>query len=538
MAKKLITKELTEETAAKVAEALEVRKRAKTDKMYLAQQLGYDQFQPDVHTDLFNQLLQITPGKPLTEQSKVKNRMILWPRSHYKTTAIVVEVIQLILNYPDIRILLMQGSIKNTKGLLRQIRDHFVGFDSFLGKYFPEFCSEKKFGTAESFIIPARVDKTKKEATVTVASPRSIKAGQHYDVMFFDDVINEQNSKKPAQVEKAIEDFQLCYPLLDGPEYYRYVTGTRYIFDDLYEWIIKNNRNNEWTISIKTAWDEKDHSKLLFPRRTLPNGKTIGFTQELLEVQFRTSPEMFAAHYLNRPIATSKQVFTEEVMLAAVTNDLPKALGPKVMVLDLSLGGDTEKKNDDSVILIGQRDILGKVYVTAGWGDTVQIPAFTIKILELVIKHRPVKILYEDSPAGKGFVPYLRLCASLKKIQLPLEPIKVDTQDGAKRVRVQIAGGVVSQGKCLFVPELECWEKLYDQCIGFPNKKHDDYPDTLALLIQYFNQNATNPIVVTPTIRQISYTWAPIQQETAEVPQPASPDPIKSQFGTLGGFWE
>src|ERR1039458_2008028 len=92
------------------AEQFDTREKCRTDKMHLSKVLGYD-FQEDVHGDLFANYPQFNPLLPLDEQSQFKNRMILWSRGFYKTTSIIVEIVQLILNFPNIRILLMQGTV-------------------------------------------------------------------------------------------------------------------------------------------------------------------------------------------------------------------------------------------------------------------------------------------------------------------------------------------------------------------------------------------------------------------------------------------
>src|SRR5581483_2453538 len=189
-----------------------------------------------------------------------------------------------------------------------------------------------------------------KEATVTVASPKSVKAGQHYDVMFGDDIVNEQNFRNPELMKKAIEDFSLYVPLID-PGGYKYVTGTRYVFGDLYEHIIRHNEKGDWIISIKECWFTVEEAgtkvkKPLFPRQRLDDGRLIGFTIEMLEQMQRDDPQMFAAQYLNRPIAAETQLFPEELVLSRVKatsdQDFP-ALMSKVLFIDLATSGD----NDD-----------------------------------------------------------------------------------------------------------------------------------------------------------------------------------------------
>jgi len=159
-------------TAAEQAkQKVELRQRARTDKLFLAGILGYD-FQADVHTDLFDQYIPFDNGKPYFDQHKIKDRLTLWSRGFFKTTSIVVEIVQTILNFPDVSIMLMQSTQKNTQQLLREVKGHFDGSNpnSKLDTLFPEFC-RAKLGTAMAFTVPPR-QRVRKDPTVFVASPK------------------------------------------------------------------------------------------------------------------------------------------------------------------------------------------------------------------------------------------------------------------------------------------------------------------------------------------------------------------------------
>jgi hypothetical protein len=483
----------------------EARAKCKTDLLYLAEALGYD-FQPDVHTELFANFLQKDPTKELSEQdTKYKDRLILWPRGHFKTSSTVVEVIQLILCFPDIRILLMQGTVKNTKNLLKEIKRHFTGeaYGSKLIELFPEFCAEK-LGTADAFTVPARVKKQLKEATITVASPKSVKAGQHFDAAFFDDLIHEQNFRNSELVQKAIDDFNHYSPLID-PGGYRYVTGTRYTFGDLYEWIIQQNAGSDtWKISVRQCWTvNEDGSKiLLFPRRTLPSGQSKGFTLAELESKQTADPVTFSAQYLNLPIATSKQLFTEELLFSHVR--LPGACPeiehqPTVLFVDLAAGKD--KEADDSVIIAGKSDSLGRMYVIGVHGDNWTVTQLAHQVIHAAVTYRPLKIMVEGTASAEYFIEYVKLEARLLGLNLPLDKIKVSNVKDAKDMRISTLEGLLKQDRLFFFAGLQKWDVIVEQFTKFPRTKHDDYPDTIALMTQFFSKE--NPYRIPVAIHPV-----------------------------------
>jgi predicted phage terminase large subunit-like protein len=489
---------LSKATIEKLAAAqLEIRDRCRNDKMYLSQQLGYD-FQQDVHPDLFANYITYDSTKPWVDQSPIKNRLVLWSRGFYKTTSIIVEIVQLILNFPDSRILLMQGTVPNTKTLLAEIKTHFDGtnFRSNLKDIFPEFCSlDRRLGSAMEFTIPNRT-RTLKDPTVRVASPKTTKAGQHYDAGFFDDLVNEVNYRSPAMIKKTIDDFTMYIPLID-PGGYKFVTGTRYSFGDLYEQILRWNTNSkEWSITVKPCWRLVDDVLVSnFPTRQLADSRVVGISIEQLKAIQVQDPEMFASQYLNLPISVSAHLFPEELMLAHVVTPKDPSfpeLGYKTLFVDLSGGRDKARNSDDTVIICSQQDSMNKIYCVDGiggqWGPLAQAQS----IINMALKHRPIRIWIEESAAGFYFVEYLKTVARDVGVNLPLDFIKVNNHKDAKHMRISVISGFLKQNKLYFCAGLPCWEKMLEQFVAYPRMKHDDYPDTVALMCEHYQ--AWNPI--------------------------------------------
>lgn len=479
---------------------------AQRDRLYLANDvLGYD-FLPETHAELFEQYPEFKSDEPWAGQFPKRDVLVLWPRGHFKTTAaMVVIVIQAILVNPDIRIVIMQGSAKNTRERLREIASHFLGtaHKSKLTKLFPDYCGEEqedgtfKFTkkglqlTQDQLTTPARKRKQLAQATITVASPRTLKTGQHFDMGIFDDLVNDQNYRSKVLLRKAQEDFDMCFPLID-PGCPRFVSGTRYAFGDLYEILIKRSRDaegkdrGEWNISIKTCW--RDNGSVRFPKFEGRDGNTHGFTRELLEQIMRDNPGMFASQYLNRPMLESQQILTEQDMNAAtIIPAMAPALSPACLFIDLAAEGDSEP--DDSVVIIGKTDGRGTMYVVGGNGGKWTIPQLANNVVMYSLQCRPLKILIEETASAKYFVEYVRMVCRDKGIVLPLDYIKVDNRKDAKATRIKAMAGHVRNGRLKFFVGLSYWDKLVEQSTKFQaNQKHqhDDYPDTVALMCTSF----------------------------------------------------
>lgn len=469
---------------------LDVRERARTDKFYLATEiLGMD-FQKNVHQELFDTFVPFNNKKAWRDQSPVHDRLVLWARGHFKSSAIVVEIIQAVLNFPDIRILIMQGSIGVTQNLLHEVKSHFLGIAprSRFREIFPDFCADA-LGTINKFTTPARTQMQLQQATVTVASPNSIKTGQHYDALFGDDLVNESNFQSARKLEKAEKQFKAMIPLID-PGGYRYVTGTRYAFGDLYENIIRFNTNGQWAVTLKDCWSD-DRIEVRFPQKTLADGRIIGFTREqLLQIQ-REDPAMFSAQYLNKPATGTTQLFTNEKMLAVViAGDEAPLLSSAVLFVDLA-GASNGVQNDDSVVLAGKTDHLANMYVVDGVGGQWTPAQLAIQLIEMALKHRPLKVMLEKTANTAYFVEYLRIVCRDKNIILPIDFIPVNNTKDAKLIRISSLEGHVRAKRLKFFAGLPCWEKMFQQFVEFPKARygHDDYPDTVALMAQTFGSS-------------------------------------------------
>jgi predicted phage terminase large subunit-like protein len=472
------------------------RQKCRTDKLYLSEVMGYD-FVAEVHKELFEQFIPYDPSKAWAFQSDIKKRLILWSRGHYKTTSIVVEIVQIILNFPDIRILIMQGSKGVTQNLLSEIKAHFTGVNpkSRVPELFPEFCPpidpetgerSQKFGTVNHFTVPARRAKGLPQATVTIASPKSIKTGQHYDIGFFDDLVNDQNYRSSQLLRKIKEDFNMCLPLIDPP-HYAIVTGTRYAFGDLYEEIIRWNKG-EWKVSLTTCWTEAtnslpDDQKIpRFPQQKAKDEqRVIGFTREGLFLLRERDPEMFASQYLNQPIQRGGKRFTEQVLNEALIapTDAPP-LSPAMLFVDLAATDSPD--SDDSVIICGKHDTQMTQYVVDARGGQWLPTVLAQNIIEMTLLHRPVTIWLEKTASCMYFVDLLRMIARQRNIFLPIEFLKVSNKEDAKNIRIASLEAYLKNRKLKFFVGLPVWQKMVEQFGKFPGSRHDDYPDTVAYM--------------------------------------------------------
>src|SRR5207245_3190129 len=131
-----------------------------------------------------------------------------------------------------------------------------------------------------AFACPVRNGITLKEPTCSIASPDATVASTHYDILKFDDLVNETNSRTAESLGTVNQWFKLTNPLLE-PYGYRDVIGTRYDFSDLYGEILGDDFNDEdsvarphrnYLVTKRSCYDVQGNP--VFPER---------FTKERLE---------------------------------------------------------------------------------------------------------------------------------------------------------------------------------------------------------------------------------------------------------------
>src|SRR5580692_1540871 len=78
------------------------------------------------HKNLLNMFVKKNPELSVANQSKVKNRLILYPRGTQKSSLGILDVIQWILLDPKIRILVLSAADDLAAAIVDEIRGFFV----------------------------------------------------------------------------------------------------------------------------------------------------------------------------------------------------------------------------------------------------------------------------------------------------------------------------------------------------------------------------------------------------------------------------
>jgi hypothetical protein len=185
----------------------------------------------------YSQVNWNTHRKPIiTLQSPSKRKLIVMPRGTFKTSlASVATPIWMLINNPNLRILLDSELYSNSKNSLREIKAHLES--ELMTTLFGQFRNDSCWNEGEA-IINQRTQ-VLKEASLTCSGIGAQKTGQHYDVIIADDMNSPANSGTSEACQKVVDHYRYYTSLLE-PWGTLVLVGTRYSANDLIGHVLAN----------------------------------------------------------------------------------------------------------------------------------------------------------------------------------------------------------------------------------------------------------------------------------------------------------
>ncbi len=312
----------------------ESRQRCLGDLHYLARSvLGYNRITNHYHKDMAKDI----------DTPRYRFKLLLHPRGHFKSTIGTESYgIQSALRNPNLRALITNAKLDNSRKFLRTISNHFknnsrfrwIWRDWWINNYATEFdrmASKDKLDwvvrdvTDELVLLrPGQA----REATFTTGAIDASMVSQHYSLILADDLINRDYVRTQEMVEKSILYFKDLLDLLD-PDGTLLIIGTRWSHMDLYSWIIeefghkatysvpkyiiKGHLRDAIDRSKAMASDDKDWMISMTPtspeKPIFPEEFDTKVLQGLLDAK---GAYEFGAQYLLDPTPAEHQKFHEE----------------------------------------------------------------------------------------------------------------------------------------------------------------------------------------------------------------------------------
>lgn len=183
-----------------------------------------------------------------------KRSLLLAPRGHGKTTLCVVGYgLYKILKQPNLRVLLISNTSHQARAILRELKEHLERNPIIL-QLFGNLVGDK---WSEDEITLRGRQRIGKEATITAMGVLGPVISKHYDLVFLDDVVDEENASSALQREKIRTwYYKTLLPTLE-PWAELHITGTRYHPLDLYGTIIQKSNGG---LPLRNMLKERRHN--------------------------------------------------------------------------------------------------------------------------------------------------------------------------------------------------------------------------------------------------------------------------------------
>lgn len=437
------------------------------------------------------------PACDMWDLSGERERLILIPRNHLKTTLMAAHVIQWILNYPNVRVLMSSGTGDQCRNFIRGIKEHFQTnekFRYFFPDYVPHGKNAKEFGNQESFTVPNRNQPGLKEPTISTCSVGSVVAGGHFDIIVNDDLVDKENVRTPEQIQTVKDHFGYLDPLLqrvdkEPNQGWTYVVGTRYDYSDLYGELIdaeaKKGDKSQWKILVQSAvvegsLDKPETCKTLWPSRFPP--------RELLRIAndpTRGWPHL-SSQYLMNPIPGKSGLIEDQDELRWIPRkDLDPLLPRLTQRITIDLAGmepSTNKLADNDYTVINHHGFGqdGRLYINRLWRGRYT-PHEVIELLFAIYKQYPqvLEIKVSKDHFARVLLPFLKREMVKRSIWLPVTEAAIDNRI-SKQQKIKGLQPWFRMKSIVWAEDIECRLDVINEIMRFPKYSHDDILDTVC----------------------------------------------------------
>lgn len=432
------------------------------------------------------------------DSAMYQRRMVLMPRLCFKTTlATISHSIQLIINDPNISILLISDTETNAANFLEEIKQHFRYNELFRWCY-PELVPEN-FNTAKwsstSIIIPR--DIISRAPTVNAIGAFGGVESRHFRYIKADDLATEKSIHSDTEMDKLVDwAGGLESLLVDINEDHIDFIGSRRKKGDIYEAMEKFYGRNSDVRPIGPHAELKGEIAV-FSRGAIENGESIfpermsmGYLTRMRE----SYPERFWSQLANSPKGTGLNTFniewlrrytqtTDGKILAKHNGHVEELVDPwrmdRIIVYDPSVA---EKKinSQQAIHVLGKGKSQNRYVLESIVGHYPPDEAVDI-LFELNKKWRPILVSIEKR-GFQGWVKYW-LDERAEMLGLPYLPVVPWPPEGShkaewsKTEHIRALQPMMRSGLLWVLDE---HHELIEQVEFHPNVRHDDALDALV----------------------------------------------------------
>lgn len=456
----------------------ELRSLCKHDLFFLSTAiLGYDKLSENLHGSLCAWL---------ERHRDIQYRLILLPRSHYKSTIVTVsDSIQTALPddlgtaiYPynlgtNVRICISHDIAEMAQKFLRIITNHFCT-NPLLIALFPECVPDAKRNRINIKELELPRTAAWAESTFDTMGVGARGQGNHYNKLKCDDIYGEsaRDSKSEAEGHKQwfdnIQSFLLT-PATDQID----IVGTRWAHDDVYAHAINSY---VWTDDSGV-----EHSQILKYIRSVytidENGKDVPifpeqFTLKSLEI-LKRNRKVWNAQYINNPTEGSSSFqpewkrFYNRIGRRDIQIFLPKSPfedgGSEEISyeeLDRVIFVDPALEGLSGISVTGM-DSRKRIFVLEALKQSYKTTELRDLIFSLVLKYNPRVVVIEEVLFSRLYEDWFKTEMKIRGMHFKIELVKTGQKE--KGLRVEGLSNYFEAGQIYFHPSQKNLIREYDE---------------------------------------------------------------------------
>ncbi len=440
--------------------------RRLTECFYLGKYvLGYDEF-TDLHLGWFDDLL------------KHKKLLLIAPPGHLKSTCCTITYPLFRLTEDrDMRIMIVNEILDNSKGFLAEIKGHIRDNEAFRERYGDwnidaDKWSEEKIQLARTVI--------RKEPTILAVGVMGTLVSQHPNLIIVDDPCSNRNTQTSTQRRKIWDWFRRDLVPRLGDNGQIIVVSTRWNRDDLPGQIKKDPGYADWKV-IELAADWKDaqgETHALLPEKFTP--------EKLRTIRAQLGTANYQCIYRSSPESVEGQDFKAAWLDSGRFDKQPDDL-TIFAGIDLAIG-KRSRNAYFAYAVIGVDLKTGDVCVIDGYKGRIPFNEQLKAAKRIHRHHHPRLIVPEANAYQAAFTESLRTDPDTRR--LPLRP---HNTQGDKHARLRGLAPLFEVGAIRLPRSDAAWvEQLEEELLGFPDGTLD-LMDALWLALQGVEMQRVEP---------------------------------------------
>jgi predicted phage terminase large subunit-like protein len=362
--------------------------------------------------------------------------------------------------HPDRSVITASYSQEFVEGFGRKVRNYCL--DQRTRAVFPELQLSNDSQSARRF------DTTAGGSYFAVGRGGAL-TGRGGHLILVDDPLKDWEEARSEAVRRELHSwYSMVVYTRRHPDTAIVLVQTRWHFDDLAGWLLREHPEEKWDVLSLPAIAEVDEGwrkpgDPLWPEK---------FSLEDLEATKRvTGTAGWSALYQQRPVPEEGAIFKIEWWQRY--DELPEF---STIVLSADTAFKAGAANDYSVVSVWGVAKNG-FYLLHLWRARAEFPRLKRQLEAMAAEWNPNVVLVEDKASGQSLIQELQ-----ENSRLPIHPVKVDAD---KVTRAHACAPLVEAGKVLLPKSAPWLAEFLDELSQFPSGAHDDIVDSVTQALNF-----------------------------------------------------